>query len=87
VVVGAGPAGLYQLHRLRELGLTYRVFEAGSGIGGTWNWKEARESAAGLLGAIPERNALDATPEERQAAFEGAWGPATSTRTSVAAAL
>jgi cation diffusion facilitator CzcD-associated flavoprotein CzcO len=38
VVVGAGLAGLYQLHRLRELGLTSRVFEAGSGIGGTWYW-------------------------------------------------
>jgi len=38
VVVGAGVAGLYQLHRLRDLGLRYRVFEAGSGIGGTWFW-------------------------------------------------
>lgn len=38
VVVGAGIAGLYQLYRLRELGVTYRVFEAGSGIGGTWFW-------------------------------------------------
>jgi cation diffusion facilitator CzcD-associated flavoprotein CzcO len=38
VVVGAGVAGLYQLHRLRGLGLSYRIFEAGSGIGGTWFW-------------------------------------------------
>ncbi|WP_242623239.1 flavin-containing monooxygenase [Pseudonocardia sediminis] len=38
VVVGAGFAGLYQLHRLRGLGLSARVFEAGSGIGGTWYW-------------------------------------------------
>ncbi|GAA3062645.1 NAD(P)/FAD-dependent oxidoreductase [Pseudonocardia yunnanensis] len=38
VVVGAGLAGLYQMHRLRRLGLSYRVFEAGSGIGGTWFW-------------------------------------------------
>ena len=38
VVVGAGFAGLYMLHRLRELGLSTRVFEAGSGIGGTWHW-------------------------------------------------
>jgi cation diffusion facilitator CzcD-associated flavoprotein CzcO len=38
VVVGAGIAGLYQLHRLRELGLTTRVFESGSDIGGTWYW-------------------------------------------------
>ncbi len=38
VVVGAGFAGLYMLHRLRALGLSARVFEAGSGIGGTWFW-------------------------------------------------
>jgi len=38
VIVGAGFAGLYMLHRLRELGLSVRVFEAGSGIGGTWFW-------------------------------------------------
>lgn len=36
VVVGAGFAGLYQLHRLRELGLRTRVFEACDDIGGTW---------------------------------------------------
>jgi cation diffusion facilitator CzcD-associated flavoprotein CzcO len=38
IVIGAGVAGLYQLHKLRELGLRVRVFEAGSGIGGTWYW-------------------------------------------------
>src|SRR5246500_3551060 len=38
VVIGAGIAGLYQLHRLRQLGLKVRAFEAGSGIGGTWYW-------------------------------------------------
>ncbi|MHA6616377.1 flavin-containing monooxygenase [Pseudonocardia sp. DLS-67] len=38
VIVGAGLAGLYQLHRIRELGLSSRVFEAGSGVGGTWYW-------------------------------------------------
>ena len=38
VIVGAGFAGLYMLHRLRGLGLTVRVFEAGDGIGGTWYW-------------------------------------------------
>ncbi len=36
VVVGAGFAGLYALHKLRERGLTIRVFEAGPDIGGTW---------------------------------------------------
>src|SRR6188768_1510509 len=38
VVVGAGFAGLYMLHRLRELGFTARVYEAGGGVGGTWCW-------------------------------------------------
>jgi cation diffusion facilitator CzcD-associated flavoprotein CzcO len=38
VVVGAGFAGLLALHRLRGLGLTVRVFEAGDGVGGTWYW-------------------------------------------------
>ena len=38
IVVGAGLAGLYMLHRLRELGMRVRVFEAGSGVGGTWFW-------------------------------------------------
>jgi cyclohexanone monooxygenase len=39
VVVGAGFAGMYMLYRLRNtLGLSARVFEAGSGVGGTWYW-------------------------------------------------
>ncbi|MGE0809909.1 MAG: flavin-containing monooxygenase [Immundisolibacter sp.] len=38
VIVGAGFAGLYMLHRLREAGFTARVFEAGDGVGGTWYW-------------------------------------------------
>ena len=38
VIVGAGFAGLYMLHRLRGLGFSARVFEAGTGVGGTWYW-------------------------------------------------
>jgi len=38
VVVGAGFAGMYMLHRLRKLNFSSRVFEAGSGVGGTWYW-------------------------------------------------
>ena len=38
VIVGAGFAGLYMLHRLRGLGLSVRVLEAANGIGGTWYW-------------------------------------------------
>ena len=38
IIIGAGVAGLYQLHLLRELNLKVRSFEAGSGVGGTWYW-------------------------------------------------
>ena len=38
VVVGAGFAGMYQLKRLREMGLKTRVIEAGDDVGGTWYW-------------------------------------------------
>jgi len=38
IVIGAGVSGLYALYKLRELGLSARVFEAGSGVGGTWYW-------------------------------------------------
>ena len=38
VIVGAGFAGLCMLHRMRGMGLRARVFEAGSGVGGTWFW-------------------------------------------------
>ncbi len=39
VVVGAGFAGLYQLHCLRDrLGLSVQLLEAADGVGGTWYW-------------------------------------------------
>jgi cation diffusion facilitator CzcD-associated flavoprotein CzcO len=38
IVIGAGISGLYQLYRLRELGQKVRVFESGTGVGGTWYW-------------------------------------------------
>lgn len=38
IIIGAGISGMYQLYRLRELGLNVRVFEAGTGVGGTWYW-------------------------------------------------
>ncbi len=38
VVIGAGFGGMYMLHCLRKLGLSVRVYEAGSGVGGTWYW-------------------------------------------------
>src|ERR1700731_1691297 len=38
IIVGAGFSGLYMLHRMRELGFTVRLYEAGKGVGGTWYW-------------------------------------------------
>ncbi len=38
VIVGAGFAGLYMLHRMHETGRSARVIEAGGDVGGTWYW-------------------------------------------------
>lgn len=38
IVVGAGFAGMYMLHRLRGQGMRVRVLEAGDSVGGTWYW-------------------------------------------------
>lgn len=38
IIVGAGFAGLYTLYKLRRLGFSARVIEAGDGVGGTWYW-------------------------------------------------
>jgi cyclohexanone monooxygenase len=38
LVIGAGFAGIYMLYRLRGMGLSARLYEAGDGVGGTWYW-------------------------------------------------
>ena len=38
IVIGAGFAGLYALHLMRQRGFRTRVLEAGTGVGGTWYW-------------------------------------------------
>ena len=38
IVIGGGISGMYLAYRLRELGMHFRVFEAGSDVGGTWYW-------------------------------------------------
>ena len=37
-IIGAGISGLYQVHRLTQLGYRCQVLEAGTGVGGTWYW-------------------------------------------------
>ena len=38
IIIGAGMSGMYQLYKLRELGLNVSILEAGTGVGGTWYW-------------------------------------------------
>src|SRR6202161_2327221 len=38
IIIGAGVTGLYQLYRLRELGISVRLYDDGAGVGGTWFW-------------------------------------------------
>ncbi|NUR91930.1 MAG: NAD(P)/FAD-dependent oxidoreductase [Nonomuraea sp.] len=38
IIIGAGFAGLYMLHRVRGLGMSALLYEAGDGVGGTWYW-------------------------------------------------
>ena len=59
VIVGAGFAGLYMLHRVRELGLSARVYEAGAGIGGTWYWNR-------YPGARCDVESMEFSPELQQ---------------------
>jgi cation diffusion facilitator CzcD-associated flavoprotein CzcO len=38
LVIGGGFSGMYSIHRMRQLGLTVKLFEAGGDFGGTWHW-------------------------------------------------
>ncbi|KAF9886949.1 hypothetical protein FE257_010690 [Aspergillus nanangensis] len=38
LIVGAGFSGMYGLHKLRQLGLGVKVFEAAGDFGGVWYW-------------------------------------------------
>jgi cation diffusion facilitator CzcD-associated flavoprotein CzcO len=40
LVLGAGFGGLYQLKRLRDLGLKTKVIDAAGDVGGTWYWNQ-----------------------------------------------
>ena len=62
IVVGAGFAGMYLLHRLRGMGLTARVYEAGDSVGGTWYWNRypgARCDAESLAYSYSFSNELE----------------------------
>jgi cyclohexanone monooxygenase len=62
IVVGAGFAGLYMLHKLRRLGLNVRVYETAEGVGGTWFWNRypgARCDAQSLVYAYTFDDSID----------------------------
>ncbi len=40
LIIGAGFAGLYMLHKARSMGLSAQVVEAGGGVGGTWYYNQ-----------------------------------------------
>ena len=66
VVVGAGFAGLYMLHCLRQLGLSARVYEAGGDVGGTWYWNRypgARCDSESIYYSFSERLSADILQE------------------------
>ena len=40
IIIGAGIAGMYQLYKLRAEGFSVKVYETGTGVGGTWYWNK-----------------------------------------------
>ena len=38
LIVGAGFAGVFLLHEMRKAGYKTVLYEAGTGLGGTWRW-------------------------------------------------
>ena len=38
VIIGAGFAGMYALHKIRGLGLKVKAYERASDVGSTWFW-------------------------------------------------
>lgn len=38
LIVGAGYGGIYELHRLRQLGVSVKAIDMASDVGGTWFW-------------------------------------------------
>lgn len=68
LIVGAGFAGIYQLHSLRELGLSVQVIDNAGDVGGTWYWNKypGAMSDTGMppVPAIPQSQLYSHTSEE-----------------------
>lgn len=62
LIVGAGISGMYNLYKLRELGLSVRIIERASGVGGTWFWNRypgARCDAPSIFYSLSHLPELD----------------------------
>ena len=73
LVVGAGFAGLYQLDRLRNLGFSVRVFEAGADIGGIWYWNCYPGARVDTYGPIYQYSREDLWREWNYAELYPSW--------------
>jgi hypothetical protein len=56
LLIGAGFTGLYQLHRLRELGFKVHLVDAGQDIGGIWHWNCTLPPASNTAFVISSTN-------------------------------
>ena len=62
ILVGAGFSGLYLLHRLRRMGFSVILFEAGKDLGGTWYWNRypgARVDSSATVYQFSDENLAD----------------------------
>ncbi len=80
LVIGAGLSGMYPLHLLRQLGLSARVFEAGAHTQRSIKarhpeiFEACRETFGCFIHNADPRNALDVSPEVREAFYEQRYG-------------
>ena len=73
VIVGAGFAGMYMLHRLRGVGFTSRVYEAGTDVGDESASAAVSTAARRVPGMRGAASVLAAAHAPRPGAFRGGW--------------
>lgn len=73
LVVGGGFAGLHQLDRLRGLGYSVKVFEAGSELGGIWYWNCYPGARVDTEGALYQFSRVDLWKEWEYRELYPAW--------------